>query len=210
MKIWLVEDHAVYAAELARMLPRYQVVCERTFGSCEQLLVALRAPGRPDAILMDIRLPLASGIDALKEVRQIAPNLPVIMLTSHESERYLDAAAREGANGYLLKSSTPAEIATALKQVLGGGAALSPQIAKRLLAAHAQHAPASDRADFQLTQREVEVLRSLANGLSKKEIASSLGVSFHTVDAHLRHIYGKLGVESKTAAVSLALKQKII
>jgi DNA-binding NarL/FixJ family response regulator len=149
-----------------------------------------------------------NGIQVVERLRSIAPGSRIVMLTIEESNRTIAEALRAGASGYLSKNSKATDIVDAIHDVMTGGAAMSPQIARSVLDMFAQHN--SPRLDYQLTRRETDVLEQLVQGKSKKRIAKELLLSPHTVDTHLRSIYAKLHVNSQTAAVAKALSERLV
>ena len=171
-----------------------------------------QAPGlKPDVILMDIDLPGRSGIEALPVARRICPEAEVVMLTVFEEEDKILQSIRNGASGYLLKRTSPAEIIAAIQEVHAGGSPMTHSIARRVLHFFQEQLPAiQPKIDYGLSPRELDVLKSLVKGYSYKLIASEHFISMDTVRTHIRHIYEKLQVNSKTEAVLKALKDRII
>lgn len=208
-QVWVVEDNEEYSKELVRALDASRAFhCEHRFQQCEPALDLLRKGDLPDLILMDIGLPGLSGIDGIRLAKQISPSIKVVMLTVFEDTDSILRAIAAGASGYLHKSATMKEAVESLKSILAGGAPMSPQIARKMLEVFAgKNAPA---ADYGLTPRETEILKLLVEGLTKKEIADKLFLSFHTIDNHLRNIYSKLRVQSRSSAVSKALKERLL
>jgi DNA-binding NarL/FixJ family response regulator len=162
---------------------------------------------KPDVILMDIDMPEVNGLEGVKQLRTVSKDVPVIMWTVFDSDDYLFEALRSGANGYLLKGTAPLQIIEAIKEVLNGGAPMTPSVAKRVL----QHFSDSTRKTASgLTTRETEILARLVDGKSYKMIAEILGISLQTVKTHLKNIYDKLHVHSQTEAVAKAIKERLI
>ncbi len=207
--VWVVEDNEGFRKELARLLDTSDVFrCEQSFGSCEPALDLLRKGSLPDLILMDIGLPGLSGIEGIRRAKEISPSVKVVMLTVFEDTDNIMQAIAAGASGYLHKSAPIGSAIESLKSILAGGAPMSPQIARKMLEVFAEkNAPT---ADYSLTPREHEILKLLVDGLTKKEIAGKLFLSFHTIDNHLRNIYVKLRVQSRTSAVSKAIKERLL
>ncbi len=157
---------------------------------------------------MDIGLPGLSGLDGLQQFKALSPATHVIILTVFEDPDKIVRAICAGASGYLLKTFPAEKIAQAIREVLGGGAPMTPQIARSVLNLFAKLAgPPPERG---LSQREKETLEFLGQGLTTKEIADRLGLSIHTVDTHLRNIYRKLHVHSRAGAVAKALHAKFV
>lgn len=163
------------------------------------------APGKTDVLLLDINLPAMSGIESIPKIRARAPEVKILMHTVYEDEDKLFQSLRAGAHGYLLKRTTPVKLLEAIADVHAGNSAMSGQIA-RLVVKYFHHlGPTENTA--KLTQREVEILQHLARGYQNKEIADLMGIGFDTVRSHLRNIYDKLHVNSRTAAVMKYLGQ---
>ncbi|CAA6692713.1 MULTISPECIES: response regulator transcription factor [unclassified Lentimonas] len=207
INIWIVEDDAGYRRNLQRSLSREaHITTCRVFPSCVDFLDAIRAGESPELVLMDLGLPLIGGVEGIRQLKAMAPDVAVIVLTVMDEKDPVLEALDAGAAGYLLKSSSVREIIDAIEQVFLGGAALSPRIARIVL--EQVRKPSTD--EFDLTEREVEVLELLAEGLSVKEIAAKISVSRATAAFHLGNIYQKLNVQSQTGAVAKALRSGII
>ena len=172
----------------------------------------MQIPGlKPDVVLMDIDMPGRSGIDAATIVKALRPETQVLMLTVFEDEEKVFQAIRNGASGYLLKRTPPTEIISAIQDVHSGGSPMTSTIARRVLQFFQQQPPSgSSRPDYDLSPRELEILKSMVKGYSYKLIAEEHFISVDTVRSHIRHIYEKLQVNSKTEAVLKALREKIV
>ena len=155
---------------------------------------------RPDVALIDIKLPGKSGIECVGELKRQHPELQVLMLTTYEETELIFKSLRAGANGYLLKNLPAEELIAAVREVRAGGAPMSMQIARKVVAHFHPHPSAPDHL-AQLTQRESEILRLLAKGFLYKEIAEKLGITMGTVRTHIHTVYGKLHVQTRTEAV---------
>ena len=165
----------------------------------------------PDVILLDVQLPGVDGIAALTEFRKAIPETRVIILTVFDDADKIFRAVCAGASGYVLKASGTDKIGEAIRQVMGGGAPMTPEVAKKVLDAFANSdLLPGEKGDYGLTAREQEILRLLAEGLLKKEIADALSISVNTVSTHLRRVYDKLHVNTNTGAVAKALREGII
>jgi DNA-binding NarL/FixJ family response regulator len=160
---------------------------------------------KPDVVLMDVHLPGESGIACTAQLKEKLPGVQVIIVTVYRDHELIFQALQAGACGYLLKRSSPQELLRAISEVLSGGAPMTSEIARLLVEAF-QKKPAAPVAGDGLTQRESEILALLAEGLSNKEIADRVKISYDTVRAHLRHIYEKLHVRGRTEAVRKYLK----
>jgi DNA-binding NarL/FixJ family response regulator len=178
--------------------------CVAACASAEEALVEIPLHN-PDVVLMDVHLPGESGIACTAQLKEKLPGVQIIIVTVYRNQELIFKALQAGASGYLLKRSTPEEILKAIGEVLSGGAPMTGEIARMLVEAF-QKKPASPASCDGLTQRESEILVLLSRGLSNKEIADPLNISYDTVRAHLRHIYEKLHVRGRTEAVRKYLK----
>ncbi|HET9275433.1 MAG TPA: response regulator transcription factor [Gemmatimonadales bacterium] len=208
--IWLVEDNVLYRQTLADLVERsgrFRGV--RAFADGEAALEALR-DGRelPRLILMDLALPGRSGTECIREIRKRHPAIPVVMLTVHQSNEKIFEAVCAGASGYLLKSASREEILQGITNVLEGGGAMDAQIARRVLEMFARMA--TPQADYGLSEREREILHLLVESHTKHRIAEHLGLSPHTIDGHMRNIYMKLHVNTRSGAVAKALREHLL
>ncbi|WP_333810833.1 response regulator transcription factor [Timonella senegalensis] len=208
IKVLLVDDHRVVRAGLTAILNesgRVEVVAEAADGGAA--LELLRDQDRReslDVVLMDLQMaPGLDGVSAIKAMREAGVDLPVLVLTTYETDADIVAAMSAGAQGYLLKDATDAELIGAVERVAQGRRALSPQVADRLVDRLSDPLP-------QLSPRELEILEALAKGKTNREIAQEAFVSEATVKTHLVHIYSKLGVDSRTSAVAVALEKRLI
>ncbi len=206
--IWIVEDNDAFRNTLVRVINQIGgMSCGRAVSSCEDALQALGTETPPAVILLDVGLPGMSGIDGIKLIKQIAPSTQVIMLTMFDDNEKVFKSICAGASGYLLKTSPREKITEAIREVVNGGAPMNGQIARAVLEMFARIA--APTADYGLSVREKEVLELMVRGLIKKEIAEKLSLSYHTVDTHLRNIYHKLHVNSRTGAVAKAVKERL-
>jgi DNA-binding NarL/FixJ family response regulator len=177
------------------------------FASVEAAAAGLAAA--PAVLLMDIGLPGESGIDGVRRFVRRWPQLRILILTVHGDDENVFAAICAGACGYLLKDTPPPKLLEAITQAHGGGAPMSPEVARRVLTMFQRLAPPPD-VEHNLTERELDVLRRLAEGLGYKQIAAVLAMSIDTVRFHLRNIYGKLHVHSKSEAVMAAVRRGLV
>lgn len=205
--VMLVEDNREYRDVIRLALKRdegLELVSE--FGTAEIALRTVQGEqtrNRPDVVLLDLRLPGMGGLDALSYFSEVLPDSKVIILTQSDQEADVLRAIAMGAGGYLLKSSTVTEIKEGIQTVMNGGASLDPRVAKFLLKSLKSRLPKVE-TDKVLSQREMEILQLLGEGLVKKEIGERLGISYPTVDSHVRHIYEKLDVRNAPSAISTA------
>ncbi len=210
--VWLVEDNAMFSAGVERVVNGLDGMdCTGRFNSVEAAFAALDDNPPPDVILLDVELPGMDGITALGTFRERAPEARVVILTVFDDTDKIFRAVCAGASGYVLKDSRMDQIGEAIRQVMAGGAPMTPEVAKKVLDAFARMEPVtSPSEDYHLTTREREILRLLADGLLKKEIADALDLSVSTVSGHLQRVYVKLHVTTNTGAVAKALREKII
>lgn len=165
---------------------------------------------KPEVILMDIDMPGVNGIEAVRKIREFDKNVQIIMLTVFDDNTHVFEAMYAGANGYLLKKYVSDKLIHAIREVLDGGAPMSPTIARMVISNMQQPAVTAAGNDYQLTAREKETLQLLSKGNSFKMIAADLGISIDTVRTHIKRIYDKLHVRSQIEAVSKAINEKIV
>jgi DNA-binding NarL/FixJ family response regulator len=207
--VWLIEDNATFRRAVSRALGQTDTFrCTGDFGSAESALAAARDQVAPRVILLDVGLPGMDGVTAIPRLREKMPGAAIIVLTVFEDEDKIFRAICSGATGYLLKTSSVEEITRGMSEALGGGSPMNSRIARRVLEMFARLVP--PRGDYGLSARETEILEAMVQGRTKKEIAAQLDLSFHTVDSHLRNIYQKLEVNTRTGAVAKAVKEKLV
>lgn len=213
INVMLVEDNPEYREGMAIALEVVPDISLTTqFGTAEIALRSLQemaGANVPDIVLLDLNLPGLSGIEALPWFATYSPETPVIILTQSNREADVLAAITAGAAGYLLKSSTRDQLIEAIRLVKKGGSPIDPHIARYILQTLRER-PRKANDERALSEREIEVLSLLGEGLVKKEIAGELGISSHTVDNHMRHIYEKLQVPNAPAAITKAFKAGIL
>ncbi|MCS7068005.1 MAG: response regulator transcription factor [Meiothermus sp.] len=204
IRILLVDDHPVVRAGLSGLLssqPDFEVVGEASNGL--EALDLLEKQSL-DVVLMDLRMPQMDGVSAIRQIRAKFPKVQVLVLTTYDTDSEIVRAVEAGATGYLLKDVPREELFRAVRLCARGEAVLSPPVAARLLGRMRGH------AEEYLSVRELEVLSLVAKGFSNKEIARKLKISEATVKTHLLHAFGKLGVDDRTAAVTVALERGIL
>jgi two-component system NarL family response regulator len=213
IRVLIVDDHALFRKGLELVLaaePDLEIVGEASEG-----LEAIEraADLQPDVVLMDVRMPGVGGIEATRRIRNAQPSTRVVMLTVSEDEEDLFAAVRAGATGYLLKEVSIDEVANAVRAVARGQALVTPSMASKLLGEFnvlSRRIDAQHGAAPRLTDREVEVLRLVAKGMSNKEIASELVIAENTVKNHVRNILEKLQLKSRMEAAMYAVREKLV
>ena len=202
ISIAMIEDDAPFAETLQRYFALTgQVKCVGSFRTAEAALEKVPALSA-ELLLVDINLPKMSGIEFVGCITTECPTLLCLMLTMYEESPLIFDALKAGACGYLLKRTPPGEIVAAITQAHGGGSPMSPQIARQVVSFFQKPEPAPSSELMKLAEREREVLDLLAKGFLYKEIADHLGISAHTVNSHLRRIYEKLHVRSRSQAVA--------
>lgn len=206
IQVALVEDDPNLRSNLTAMLNSSSgFQCQAAYPDGKAALRGI-STNRPDVVLMDINLPGMLGTECVRQLKALAPNLPVLMLTVYEDSEQIFKSLMSGATGYLLKRTTKDKLLEAIREVDAGGAPMSRQIARRVVQFFQKVTELPVDAQkpaivVSLSDREKEVLAALAKGYSYKEIAGQLGISFETVRTHLRTIYEKLHVHSRTEAV---------
>ncbi|HXI71504.1 MAG TPA: response regulator transcription factor [Verrucomicrobiae bacterium] len=205
ISIGIVEDDAVLRKSLARLVADTKgMSCLAACASGEEALQKL-PPLKPQVVLMDLNLPQIPGTECIRRLKELSPATQVIVLTVYEDSEHIFRALKAGASGYLLKRAEPDEVLDAIRNARDGGAPMSSQVAHRVV--HSFHEPAPTGLDTTaLTEREKEILTFLSKGFANKELADRLQISVPTVRTHLRHIYEKLHVRSRSEAIVKYLK----
>ncbi len=199
-QVAIVEDNAALGNGLRKLVESADDFrCVGVWTSAEEALKKIEA-FMPQVILMDINLPGMSGIEATARIKRHLPEIQVIMVTVYRDHDQIFAALKAGASGYLLKRSTPDEVRQAIRDVRSGGAPMSAEIARRVVEAFHQPVAKPVADEVKLSRRETEILEYLSKGMANKEIADRLEISVETVRVHLRRVYEKLHVHSRTEA----------
>ncbi|MEW6717348.1 MAG: response regulator transcription factor [Chloroflexota bacterium] len=211
IRVVVADDHKLFRQGLVNLMKTredlVEVVGEASTGK-EAVILAERL--RPDVVLMDVYMPQGDGLQATREIRSRFPEVAVVMLTSSENDEHLYEAVSLGASGYLLKSLDASELFRLLSGVMRGEAAMTRAMAARLLKGVAKHVADPDRGEEALTDRELEVLRLVAQGYSNPQIAESLYITVNTVKTHLKNILEKLNLENRTQAATYAVKHGLV
>jgi DNA-binding NarL/FixJ family response regulator len=207
IRVVVVDDHPMVLRGTCEMIEEAADLEVVARGKNGDEALALTAEHRPDVLLVDINMPQRDGVSVVRELRAKGSKQPVVMLTSADDEATILRALQAGADGYLLKTATEAEIQRGLRLAAQGQPAiLQPEVSRAMVASYRQGAGHEEP----LSERETEILKTLAKDLSNKEIASRLGISDRTVQQHLSNIFSKLGVASRTGAVLKALQRGTI
>ncbi len=213
INLLLADDHAVVRAGTRQLLerqPDLHVVGEAADG---EEAVRLAKELKPHVVVMDVRMPKMSGVEATRRIKQELPEVAVLVLTAHDDDEYVFALLQAGANGYLLKTAEMEELVKAIRAVAAGQSALDPVVTGKVVAQFASGRSLPDvlanvKDEYEgLTEREMEILRLVGKGLTNKDIGQQLYISDRTVQAHLSNIFSKLGVTSRTEAVMYAVRR---
>jgi two-component system NarL family response regulator len=199
--VLVVDDHALVRTGVANIInqePDLQVIAEA--GNGVEAVEAYER-FRPDVTLLDLRMPVMEGVDAVRQIRERDPNARVIVLTTYDTDDEITQALKAGAKAYVLKDISAGDLIACIRDVLAGKTYLAPAAAAKL---------AEGVTRVQLTPRELATLRSMAKGKSNKEIAGELGISDRTVKTHLGHLFDKLGVTSRTEAIKVATRRGLV
>ena len=201
IRVLIVDDHPLLREGITMVLAQEKDMLLVGAASTGREAVSLYATTRPDLVLMDLRLPDMSGIDAMTTIRANSPRAKVVILTTFEGDAEVSRALNAGAAGYLLKSMPRKQIVEALRQVLAGRRRIAPAVAATLAEHLGQEA---------LSQREITILQRVAEGDRNKEIAARLSLSEETIKSHMKNILEKLGASDRTQAVSIAVRRGIM
>jgi DNA-binding NarL/FixJ family response regulator len=212
LRVLVADDHRLMLAAVRRALARSEDV--EVVGEIDEAMKIVPAVGelQPDVVLLDIRMPKRSGIEACQEIKEAVPAAKIIMLTSSDEEADLYEAVKSGASGYLLKDSSIDEVSQAVRVVADGQSLISPSMAVKLIDEFKQMSRPDRSAvpGLRLTERELEVLRLVAKGHNNREIARQLFISENTVKNHVRNILEKLQLHSRMEAVMYAVREKLL
>jgi DNA-binding NarL/FixJ family response regulator len=209
IKVAIIEDRREIREGLGTLIQFTDgYSCVGRFYSMEEALQQI-GPSPPDVALLDIGLPGMSGIEGIEILKERYPQLLILVLTVYDDDERIFRAVCAGACGYLLKKTPPARLLESIREAVAGGAPMSPEVARRVVTLFRTFAPPKN-VDYQLTAHETRLLKLLVEGYNFKNVAAKLGVSVNTISFHMRHIYEKLQVHSKSEAVAKALQQGIV
>jgi DNA-binding NarL/FixJ family response regulator len=204
----LADDHVLVRQGIRQFLAEaegMEVIAEADDGA---EAVRLVEEHRPDVAVLDIRMPKVTGVEATRRIKQHHPDVRVLILTAYDDDPYVFALLQAGADGYVLKTAPAKDLVQAVRDVYAGTAALSPTIATKVVRQISRQRPeGATNQEEPLTEREIEVLRLAAQGMTNREVGQELEISHRTVQGHLANVYGKLQVNSRTEAVTEALRR---
>jgi DNA-binding NarL/FixJ family response regulator len=208
IRVLLADDHVLVRQGIRQFLEDeedIEVIAEADDGAAALDLIEQH---QPDVAVLDVRMPEMTGIELTRRIKEHFSQVRVLILTAYDDDPYVFALLQAGANGYVLKTASADELLRAVRTVYQGQSALSPEIASKVVQQMASGKPAGAMEQIEaLTERELDVLRLAAHGMTNRAIGSDLGISHRTVQGHLASIYGKLGVNSRTEAVTEALRR---
>jgi DNA-binding NarL/FixJ family response regulator len=210
IKVVIFEDNRSLREGLAAMIGGTTGFdCVGAFPNCNNLLKNI-SQAKPDVILMDIEMPGINGIEAVAMIKEDHPEMKILMETIFDDDEKIFNSICAGAEGYILKHTSPAEIMDAIKEIYEGGSPMTPSIANRVLKMVKSRPENGSKESFDLSPREKEILTCLVKGMSYKMVADACYISIETVNVHVKNIYRKLQVHSKSEAVAKALKGRIV
>lgn len=210
IKVCLFEDNDNLREGLMRLINgTYGFKCVGAFPNCDNLIEKVKS-AQPDVVLMDIQMPGMTGIEGVRLLKENYPELKILMETVFDDDEKIFKSICAGAEGYILKHTPPSQILDAIKEIHEGGSPMTPSIANRVLSMMKKSSTGKSVETFDLSYREREILSCLVEGMSYKLIADACTISIETVGAHIKNIYKKLQVHSKSEAVAKAIKGKIV
>lgn len=210
IRVAIFEDNHILRNSLQLLVDSApDFLCTGSYANARQVIRSILL-AKPDVVLMDINMPGVSGIEAIHLIKEKYPGIKVLVQTVFEEDDKIFAAVCAGASGYMLKKTAPAAMLEAIRETYAGGAPMTPSVASRVLQMFRIQNKDANNEYIGLSDREKEILALLVNGRSYKQIANECFVSIDTVSTHVRHIYDKLHVHSKSEAVAKAIRQKLI
>jgi DNA-binding NarL/FixJ family response regulator len=210
IRVVIFEDNKMLRESLRQLIDDAEgMTCAGAYANANNLIFQLEV-AKPDVVLMDIGMPGTSGIEAVRLIAARFPNLRIMMQTVFEENDKIFAAICAGASGYMLKQTLPLKMIEAIRETFHGGSPMTPSVAEKVLAMFRVQNSGKPTEFIELSKREKEILQLLVNGKSYKAVATACFISIDTVNTHVRHIYEKLHVHSKSEAVAKAINQKLI
>ena len=210
---WIVDDNINYCKALAESLNSSKTIrCEAFFHSAASALKQLSSkPNPPSVLLLDIKMPVQTGLDSIEQILKISPHSIILMLTAVDDEEDIKTALKRGASGYLLKTSSSQDIIRGIETAFHGGVPLDPMITKKILSALIPSTKEKiEPPEYHLSKRQEEVIKFIVKGLSINDIAEILNISHFTVETHIKNIYHKLNVHSKHTLVAKAYDHHLV
>lgn len=208
IKVLIVDDHEVVRLGIAGLLSQSDISVVADVGTGEQAIAAVKK-WKPNVVLLDVRIPEMDGLTVLSRLRIDDSQVKIVMLSTYDNPTYVARAVALGANGYLLKSTSRHDLIAAIRKTAAGEDVWTREELRRVTGALATPRMAGE-IEVPLTQRESEVLRQLAHGLTNKEIGQALGISYETVKEHVQHILRKIGVSDRTQAAVWAVRKGLV
>ena len=210
IKVVVFEDNRHFRESISLVINNSDgMACSGAFANGDNIVLNM-INANPDIVLMDIDMPGRDGIECTKIIKNQFPKVKILMQTVFEENVKIQDAIKAGADGYILKKAKPQELIEAIRDVVDGRVAMSPEVARKMLDIIKGNKSGEAANNFDLTEREIEILKLLSNGDSYKTIADKLYISYFTVQSHVKNIYGKLEVNSKSEAVSKAFINKLL
>lgn len=210
VNVVVVDDHRVVRAGLVALLSRHREITIVGEAGNGAEAVRLARALKPDVVLMDIRMPEMNGVEATRQIRAESPTVEVLILTTYDDDELIWSGLEAGAKGYLLKDAPAEELISAIFQVAAGHSILPPNIAAKLVTRIRHGGGSPERPSANLTERELDILRLIAQGSPNKEIAATLHISENTVKTHISNVLHKMDAKDRTEAVAKALTQGLI
>lgn len=208
ISVWIIEDNDLYQKTIAKLInDQVDMQCERMYSSCEEALATLKLAPPPDVILHDIGFIGMDGIESVGTIKRDHPGIQIIIITIYDDAEHIFDALSAGAIGYLLKTSREEKIIHSIRDAMDGGSPMNSSIARKVTEFFSKQQKSNN--DYKLSDREKEILELVVAGLGNIIIAEKLHLSTHTVDAHLRNIYEKLHVHSRTEAAVKVFREKL-
>lgn len=208
IRVLIVDDHAILRDGIRSLLERQEDICVVGEAANGREALALTRDLRPDVVLMDVAMPEMNGLEATRQIKDLYPQVRVLILTQHDDREYIEPALQAGAAGYVLKRSGGREVVAAIYQVYKSGAYLEPSVTRQVLNGYTRGEP--EKTAPPLTEREAEVLRLMVQGRSTKEIAGLLKISPKTVSVHRSNLMSKLGVRSNLELLRYAAQHGLV
>jgi DNA-binding NarL/FixJ family response regulator len=211
IRVLLIDDHAMFRQGVRTRLEKESDIVVVADAESREEGLALVDQLRPDVVVLDIRLRQDSGIEVAKAIRRVHANIKILILSAYDYDQYVRALARVGVDGYISKENSQEELVQAIREVVGGGAVLTPKVASKVMRAMSEQVPQAPMHQMdELTLREIEVLELMREGMRNQAIAEHLAISSRTVESHVARIMSKLAASSRTEAIKTATEMGIL